>query len=430
MKPGGKRVRRRIPTAVSILSLILGLWAGACCGNGARVALAEPLACGPDQIILTWTGDPAATQSVTWLMSENTTAQLQYWKEEEFSENFDFPFIIQVQGTPFDSTHYRYQANISGLNPDTAYVYRVGTEGAWSAPRSFTTAGDKEKFSFLYLGDVQAGYAEWGNMLNSIHDSYPQVKFALMGGDLTDNGSDATEWGQCLDAAAGVFSQIPVMPALGNHDGSMYFKFFALPGNGPDSFEQEFYSFDYGNAHFAVLNSNNNTNQAAKEWLQRDLQSHAKAWKFTVFHHPAYPAFDDYKTIDESICENWVPILEQNGVDMVFVGHQHEYMRTYPIFQGEVQSDPGHYGIVYVMGNAGSKVYGAGSGFPYIACEETGSNYQIIDIDGDTMTLTSVKSSGGIIEHYTISTGAGPSYNLIAPTRLLIPAVLLWMGSL
>lgn len=412
MKPGGKEVKRRIPTAVRVFCLILGLWAGSCCGYCTPVALAEPPASGPNQIILTWTGDPAAAQSVTWLMSENITAQLQYWKEEEFSENFDSPSVIEVQGTPFDSIHYRYQANLSGLIPDTAYVYRVGAEGAWSEPRSFTTAGDTEKFSFLYLGDVQAGYAEWGNMLNSIHGSYPQIKFALLGGDLTDNGSDETEWGQFLDAATGVFSRIPVMPALGNHDGSMYFKFFALPDNGPDGLEREFYSFDYGNAHFVVLNSNNNTNQAAKEWLQQDLQSTAGKWKFAVFHHPAYPAYDDYKTIDESICENWVPILEQNGVDMVFVGHQHEYMRTYPIFQGEVQSDPGCYGIVYVMGNAGSKVYGAGSGFPYIACEETGSNYQIIDIDGETMTLTSVKSTGEKIEQYTLPAGTDPSYTL------------------
>jgi hypothetical protein len=63
---------------------------------------------------------------------------------------------------------------------------------------------------------------------------------------------------------------------------------------------------------------------------------------------------------------------------MVFVGHQHVYMRTHPIFQGEVQSDSD--GIVYVMGNSGSKHYALGQGFPYIAREETGSNYQLIEI--------------------------------------------------
>jgi len=98
MKPGGKRIRRRIPNAVSILCLILWLWAGSCCGQYATVALAEPLASDPDQIILTWTVDPSAAQSVTWLMAENITAQLQYWKEEEFSGNFDSPFHYSGTG--------------------------------------------------------------------------------------------------------------------------------------------------------------------------------------------------------------------------------------------------------------------------------------------------------------------------------------------
>ena len=91
-----------------------------------------------------------------------------------------------------------------------------------------------------------------------------------------------------------------------------------------------------------------------------------QTWKFALFHHPAYPASPDYKGIDQSIIANWVPILEQNRVDMVFVGHQHQYMRTHPVFQGEIQSDPGRYGIIYVMGNAGSKTYIPGQGFPIL----------------------------------------------------------------
>ena len=118
------------------------------------------------------------------------------------------------------------------MNPDTKYIYRVGREGAWSEALSFTTAADTEKFEFLYMGDVQSGYAQWGDTLNSVYQASPRIKFALLGGDLTDNGDDEYEWGQFLDAATGVFSLIPVMPALGNHDGSMYLNFFALPENG------------------------------------------------------------------------------------------------------------------------------------------------------------------------------------------------------
>ncbi len=372
----------------------------------------------PEQIILTWTADPTTTQTITWLMFNNSPAWVQYLQAEEFEGNFDSAQQLEIEGTVFnnDSVLYRYTANLTGLTPDTKYVYRVGREGNWSEPASFTTAEEAESFSFLYMGDVQAGYTAWGSMLDSVYEAHPEIKFSILGGDLTDKGHDEDEWVEFLSAATGVFSRIPVMPTMGNHDGLMYQKFFALPNNGPVGLKQEFYSFDYGDAHFVILNSGNNTSAAAKQWLQQDLEATNKKWKFAVFHHPAYPAAFDYKGIDQSIRENWMPILEQNGVDMVFVGHQHVYMRTHPIFQGEIQTDS--YGIVYVMGNAGSKTYAGGGGFPYIACEKTGSNYQVIDLDGDVLTLTSREASGELIETYMISKGTQvqpkkPQYNVL-----------------
>ena len=79
-------------------------------------------------------------------------------------------------------------------------------------------------------------------------------------GDLTNNDADEMEWGEFLDAASGVFSRIPLMPTLGITM-VLCIRTFALPDNGPPGLEQEFYSFDYGNAHFVVLNSNNNCNE-------------------------------------------------------------------------------------------------------------------------------------------------------------------------
>ncbi len=413
MKIADERLKRKITTVSSVLCLALLFLAVSFCGNYAPVVSAEEPGVGMNQTILTWVYDSTTSQTITWLMSEEATAQLQYI-QDELNDNFESAVTIQVPGTAFASNIYRYQADLSGLLPDTTYVYRFGSEGAWSESLSFTTAAATENFNFLYLGDVQEGYAEWGNMLDAINENYPDIKFSLLGGDLTDLGYDANDWGQFMEAAGKMFSEIPLLPTLGNHDGSMYLNFFALPVNGPTDLQKEFYSFDYGNAHFVVLNSNNNTNAAAKQWLQEDLQNTEKKWKFALFHHPAYPAFDDNKTIDDSIRENWVPILEQNQVDIVFVGHQHEYMRTHPIYQGEVQTDPAAYGIVYVMGNAGSKTYGGGADFPYIAMEQTGSSYQVISIDGDVMTMTARKANGDLIESYTINKGTStPAYKTI-----------------
>lgn len=415
MKPGLKhnKLNKKSMRVITCLCLMLVI----SCLSFSSVVLAQGIS-QPEQIVLTWTANPTTTQTITWLMPPDSSAAVQYLRANDYDDNFDAARHLEVSGTTFNNsgTLYRYTVDIVGLSPDTEYIYRVGSEGAWSEPAVFTTAMEDKDFTFLYMGDIQAGYDSWGNMLDSIYENYPEIKFALLGGDLTDSSHDENEWLEFLDAATGIFSRIPVMPTLGNHDGLMYLKFFALPGNGPTGLKQEFYSFDYGDAHFVILNSGNNTSETVKQWLQQDLEATDKKWKFVAFHHPAYPVVYDYKGIDRSIRENWISILEQNEVDMVFVGHQHVYMRTHPIFQGEIQSDS--YGIVYVMGNAGYKFYAAGEDFPYIANRRTGNNYQVINLEGDVLTLTSKEADGELIETYVIDKSMQthpekPQYNII-----------------
>lgn len=358
-----------------------------------------------EQIILTWSQDPAYSQTITWLTPDSEAKRLQYIEAVGSNEDFTAATEIEAVGGLFAAgDYYRYSVALTDLEPDTRYVYRVGSDETWSEVKSFRTAGGENDFSFLYLGDVQEGHAGWESMLSELYDDNPQLEFALLGGDLTDSDNDFTEWEEFLGAASSVFSRIPMMPAIGNHDGEMFLGFFALPDNGPQGlYGNCFYSFDYGDAHFVVLDTSNVITDTVKQWLQQDLQNTTKKWKFAVFHHPPYQNFDDNKTVDDALREHWVPILEQNQVDMVFVGHQHVYMRTYPIYEGEVVADS--YGIVYVMGNSGSKFYSTGQGFPYIAREETGSNYQIIELEDDVLTLTSRKADGELIETFVLNKG-------------------------
>jgi len=355
-----------------------------------------------EQIILTWSQDPDTSQTITWLSPNSDANKLQYINSEEYTGDFETAIQVEAAGSQFAaSSQYRYSIVLTDLDPDTRYFYRIGSEENWSAVKSFKTASEAEDFSFLYLGDVQEGHAGWGNMLDRVYDENPQIKFALLGGDLTNDENDFTEWGEFLGAATEVFSQIPVMPAKGNHDGELFYGFFVLPENGPQDISDIFYSFDYGDAHFVVLDTSNVITDTVKQWLQHDLHNTDKKWKFAVFHHPPYQNFDDKKTNDDALREHWVPIFEQNHVDMVFVGHQHVYMRTHPIYQDEIMDNS--YGIIYVMGNSGSKFYSTGQGFPYIAKEESGSNYQVIQLEDDVLTLTSRKADGEIIETYILN---------------------------
>ena len=69
---------------------------------------------------------------------------------------------------------------------------------------TFKTSADRT-FSFLYLGDVQEGFAEWKSMLEKVYDENPHIKFALLGGDLTTEDNDYIEWEEFLSAATGYF---------------------------------------------------------------------------------------------------------------------------------------------------------------------------------------------------------------------------------
>lgn len=81
-----------------------------------------------DRIILTWTADPATTQTVTWIMPGNLPAHVQYIEAEKFNGDFGIAKQVDVEGAPFDSVHYRYTVTLTGLSTDTQYVYRVGRE--------------------------------------------------------------------------------------------------------------------------------------------------------------------------------------------------------------------------------------------------------------------------------------------------------------
>ena len=63
-----------------------------------------------------------------------------------------------------------------------------------------------------------------------------------------------------------------------------YDKFFDLPSNGTDKYKNLYYSFDYGDVHFTVLNTQDdeikeyepNLLQDEIDWLRQDLASTTK----------------------------------------------------------------------------------------------------------------------------------------------------------
>ena len=123
---------------------------------------------------------------------------------------------------------------------------------------SDTTQG----FSFIFMGDSQADpetgdYTAWGRLLEQAVLDETQPVFVMISGDLVNDGDDQEEWDAFFAAGGEILERLKLYPAMGNHDNTELFKTtFDLPENGPEGKEKAFYSFDYGDAHFTVMDSN------------------------------------------------------------------------------------------------------------------------------------------------------------------------------
>lgn len=380
-----------------------------------------------DQIILSWTGDNAHVQTINWHTNTGKPGYVQFNEENrKLSEKKQIRAkVIKVRKN--GQTYYKYEGRIRGLHQNTKYDYRVGDGKKWSKKRSFVTAPAKKDtlleqsdqvlpFEFLYLGDVQymnrnKDYKSWGRFVKKAQKRHPEIAFGITGGDMVNYAGNIREWGLFFKNAEPVFSNIPLMTTAGNHEighnTGVYTDMVAMPQNGPSKGKESFYSFDYSNCHFTILDTTffmkdirkkfgldwETQKQEINHWLEADLNSTDAKWKIVVMHHPPY-GISDGEPIYHEIRENWEAKLQEGKVDLVLCGHQHIYMRTKDIN-----------GITYVMGNSGEKRsrYYNGENFPDYgdALDATNSNYQIIRIEPRKITMTSYEEEGQIIDKWS-----------------------------
>jgi hypothetical protein len=121
---------------------------------------------------------------------------------------------------------------------------------------------------------------------------------------------------------------------MGNHEfySKIYFNRFAMQGN------EEWYSFDYGPVHVAVLNTDTSFLTAVSpepfpadvgpgsvqyNWLEEDLSRVPDGqWKVVVLHRPPYSCSEHGNATDlQPVTE----LFDRYGVDVVFCGHDHSY---------------------------------------------------------------------------------------------------------
>ena len=340
----------------------------------------------PDRIILTWSGDPETTQTVTWRTSAGVLTAYAEIAPATASPHF-FENALRQQATTValdtntGSAHY-HSVEFRDLAPNTLYAYRVGGDQGWSEWFQFRTAGAGGPFSFIFLGDAQNNLlAFWSRAIRAAYAAAPQARFMLHPGDLVSHGDDDAQWGAWFRAGGWIHAMLPSIPATGSHEYlSLAGKLgpltrhwraqFGLPENGVPGLEEINYFIDYQGVRIVVLDSYRELHAQAA-WLDSVLSDKPQRWTIAAFHDPIYSGSRGRD--NPELRELWKPVLEKRGVDLVLQGHDHVYARgRAPARSGEAQgaaggaasqagaragAGTGQTGPVYVISVSGPKMY-------------------------------------------------------------------------
>jgi acid phosphatase type 7 len=323
----------------------------------------------PNTLELLWHSSDTSSKWVVEISNNGTT-----W----IPSNITATQKIKVKGTsPFNV----YHAYLDKLIAGEIFKYRViqnknivfNAEG--NAPKSKT-----QPYSFIAIGDIGAEKQDQKKLANIAYNLQPD--FVAVPGDIVYDEGLISEYAKKFwpiynadtanDNGAPIMRKIPFIAAVGNHDvdnsdldrhpdALAYYYFWAQPLNGPtindfsgaypsfksnESNKEAFlngagkaypkmnhFSYDYGNAHWLVIDADNYvdwTNKELLDWVKQDLKNASNAtWRFVMYHQPGFNSSREH--FEQQQMRLLAPIFEEGKVDVVFTGHVHNYQRSFPL---------------------------------------------------------------------------------------------------
>ncbi len=298
------------------------------------------------RITCTMNGDSKTQRGFTWFTEKGCDTTLQLVTNEQFALNgFEDAAVLTGDTDTWDG-YYSHKVLATGLKKGTTYKYRVGTadKDTWSTVGTFKTDDGDKNFSFIAIADVQASSLENFQQAAVVMDKAmkytPNAEFVVNLGDFV-NDCTSEEWNWYGEAFKKSNTNLTLVPVAGNHDGNITNKLnvgwfnnmFNLEAGdaGVNGVNGLFYSYDYGNTHFTVLNSNDMypMTEAQRNWIINDLTNSNAHWKVLMLHRAPYSAGKNINKPDTIIMrETIIDIVDQTGVDLVLSGHDHVYYRS------------------------------------------------------------------------------------------------------
>lgn len=309
------------------------------------------------------------------------------------------------------STTYIHEATLTGLTPKTKYEYRVGygsdRRSDWY---SLETAG-ASVYDVLIYPDSQSGdYSQWEQIVKDSAHRNPRTALYISMGDLVDNGEQAYQWRTWLNSIQLLSTRVPLAPMMGNHEmytldwkmrePKAYLNYFDVPSNGNTTFDRHYYSYDYGDVHYVVLDtqlyeSNHDDNHDVHhpdlydvqvQWLRQDLTNNTKKWTVVLMHRdPFQYAFDRPGASraagfdEEGVL--FMPIFDEFNVDLVLSAHLHSYRNRGHVRNFERDASGPLYILTGIAGDARRPKWKEHPLDIYVAPDREKNNYM-------TMTVT------------------------------------------
>ena len=286
-------------------------------------------------------GSDATEANLAWQSKTSETQFLEYWPT---ADPTNITRVESPRGPYNSAVFYPHEATMTGLEPDTEYAYRVGSDRrGYSEQRTFTTGTDGDSWSFLAMADAQIGVdtkiaeqsAAWNKAVNTATGEHPDSAFIMHLGDQVEG------WGAPVKqleefTAPEKLQEYRLAVLKGNHETYTLDRHFQdtyfLPNEVDDTAN---YFFNYNNVLFIGLDGN----RASKA----DIDVHAKFvnetiaahgadadWVIVGIHHAPFSQGTHYTDKDVVELRNSLtPKLSEAGVDLVLSGHDHIYTRTH-----------------------------------------------------------------------------------------------------
>ncbi len=321
----------------------------------------EASADAPFRVSVAMNGDASSQRGFCWYTKTDVQSKVEIYAVDgsPVTATVEYEDVIEWNG------NYCHQAVVSGLEGGKVYLYRVGDGTTFSDFGTFVTDNGDASFNFIAIADVQASsdenFAAAAKVVKAAQATMPNSEFIVSLGDFT-NDSTNEEWDFYDKNFAGINGSTTIVPISGNHDGLgveyWFNNMFCLDTSESVQVKDGVnYSFDYGNAHIAVLNTNDllAMSNAQLKWLKNDMNGTDKDWKIVFMHKSPYTLGKDGKWPDALYLQkSLAKVLDKCDVDIVMSGHDHMYLRTKALENNKVSED----GTVYVLaGTAGTKRY-------------------------------------------------------------------------